>query len=673
MPKATKLEVILDAETARFKRGLQTALRDVESFDKKVKQKTGARGGRGGGILGGLAGGIGIRGAGAGIGVAAIGATVVQSIKLSDEMRNIENRVKNITSETGDFAEVWEEIGNISHRNGQTFETTIDTFQRISFARKDLKATSDEMLEFVDIVQQLGIVSGSSQQAMRSGLIQLAQGLSAGVLRAEEFNSILENLPAVAVELAKAMDISTGQLRQMVLSGNVLSETVFRGLLSRSKEVAEQFDNMAVTLPRAFQSAKNEAMLLIRELDKVGGVSEKLASIIQYAADTMAELHASMAEKRDVHLNFNKALGDVERLTALRDALVEGRAGDVTQETLRGFAFAAGQVPGEGIAPQFFSDWAKEFEESTLQGVEAALKRAEKLVTSFTLDLPEIPITAERIEPEGLTPRKKPTDVPYVDLEKLLRGNKEQLEIDKIRLAMVGESEGAILKVVEAQRLRFALDAMLEKSLFLEDERNDILAQQAPLIDQITTAMGDMVDELEAAEKAEKAAQDAFDDLVSYADDFANAGADALGDWMLGFSSAEEAAASLLSRLAEMVLELTVLTPLANALSNALTGGGQAGGSFLSSLFATTFGGARAGGGPVSAGSSYWVGEKGPELVTPSASGYIHNARKSQGMVQGGGGKEGPRVTMNFPNVTNPEEFARSRSAVKSGLSRAFG
>jgi phage-related minor tail protein len=42
-------------------------------------------------------------------------------------------------------------------------------------------------------------------------------------------------------------------------------------------------------------------------------------------------------------------------------------------------------------------------------------------------------------------------------------------------------------------------------------------------------------------------------------------------------------------------------------------------GSFLNLLF----GGTRAAGGPVSAGTSYLVGEKGPELFTPSSSGNI--------------------------------------------------
>lgn len=49
---------------------------------------------------------------------------------------------------------------------------------------------------------------------------------------------------------------------------------------------------------------------------------------------------------------------------------------------------------------------------------------------------------------------------------------------------------------------------------------------------------------------------------------------------------------------------------------------GGKGGGILSSLFGG-IAGARANGGPVSGGSSYLVGERGPELFTPSVSGAI--------------------------------------------------
>lgn len=76
--------------------------------------------------------------------------------------------------------------------------------------------------------------------------------------------------------------------------------------------------------------------------------------------------------------------------------------------------------------------------------------------------------------------------------------------------------------------------------------------------------------------------------------------------------------------LAKLVLRQTVTQPLANALGNAISGlnffGGGAG------TGATVSGGpkgGRASGGPVFAGNSYLVGERGPEIITMGAAGTV--------------------------------------------------
>ncbi len=73
-------------------------------------------------------------------------------------------------------------------------------------------------------------------------------------------------------------------------------------------------------------------------------------------------------------------------------------------------------------------------------------------------------------------------------------------------------------------------------------------------------------------------------------------------------------------------------------------------------------GGARAAGGPVDAGTPYLVGEKGPELFVPGASGAI----APNGALGGGGG-------IVF-NVTTPDaaSFVKSQSQIAALLSRAL-
>jgi len=49
------------------------------------------------------------------------------------------------------------------------------------------------------------------------------------------------------------------------------------------------------------------------------------------------------------------------------------------------------------------------------------------------------------------------------------------------------------------------------------------------------------------------------------------------------------------------------------------------------------YGGGHAAGGPVSAGTTYLVGELGPELITPTRSGYVHTAEETEDILGGSG------------------------------------
>ena len=93
--------------------------------------------------------------------------------------------------------------------------------------------------------------------------------------------------------------------------------------------------------------------------------------------------------------------------------------------------------------------------------------------------------------------------------------------------------------------------------------------------------------------------------------------------------------------LVQVISKLVQTALLAAALS--LIPGGVGGvkgfGAIFSSLLG--FGGARAGGGPVSFGKSYLVGENGPELFVPSNSGSIMNGNQVAAMSYSGGGSSG--------------------------------
>lgn len=191
-----------------------------------------------------------------------------QIINFADQFALLEARIRNSTRNIEEFEKANARLRDIAKETGTQFGTTVEVFQRISFVRDEINATVEEMAQFTENVQQLGVTSGASTAALDAGLRQLGQGLSSGVLRAEEMNSILENIPSVALAIADEFGVTTGQLRNLVIEGEVLSEDVFSAILNQTQDINEQFEKFPKTIGRAFSA------MVLKIQDAIGGFSE---------------------------------------------------------------------------------------------------------------------------------------------------------------------------------------------------------------------------------------------------------------------------------------------------------------------------------------------------------------------------------------------------------------
>lgn len=162
---------------------------------------------------------------------------------------------------------------------------------------------------------------------------------------------------------------------------------------------------------------------------------------------------------------------------------------------------------------------------------------------------------------------------------------------------------------------------------------NDLLAKGAIDWDTYARAVMDAQDRLMPMGEAVKAfaeeSKGELSELQKAVEGWGKSSADAIVEFaMTGKSSFSDMVNSMLSDLARMLVYRNITAPLASAV------GGMDFGS-IGSAIAGMFGGARASGGPVSAGKTYLVGEQGPELVTMGASGYV---TPNHALGGGGGG-----------------------------------
>ena len=213
-----------------------------------------------------------------------------QTLNVADDYKRMAAMLQLATERTGDYNEVSRRLYQLSQDNGVALRDTVDLYSRIARAAGDMGKSSDELVKFTDIVQKLGIATGASAEEMQRALLQMSQSMAGGIVRAEEFNSVIENTPGIAKAMAEGLGVSMGELRNRMLDGKLSAEDMFDAILSQGAKADEMFDKMPLTLERATNSLQNSFGTIVSKIDATFGVTESLSGAIKDLSDYLDEL-----------------------------------------------------------------------------------------------------------------------------------------------------------------------------------------------------------------------------------------------------------------------------------------------------------------------------------------------------------------------------------------------
>lgn len=282
-----EINVKIGADTAELNSGINSAENKLSEFDQTVsKTSTSVKS-----SFGTMA-----KAATAFAAVYAAAASSMKGVKMADEFNLLETRVRTATKATGDFSSVFSSLTSNAMASGASLEGTVSAFQSISAAGRDLGKTNQDAIQFVDTFQKLGAIGGASTEAMKNSLTQMSQSMAGGVVRAEEFNSIIENTPEVARTMADSLGLSVGELRMMVLEGELMASDVFDAIINKSEEVNATFAEMPQTLGRASESATTAFGLMFSAIDESYQVTQFLSETLDKISGQATEIASRLSD-----------------------------------------------------------------------------------------------------------------------------------------------------------------------------------------------------------------------------------------------------------------------------------------------------------------------------------------------------------------------------------------
>jgi tape measure domain-containing protein len=247
---------------------------------------------------------------------------------LSDSATRIDNALKVAGLSGAELEKVYQQLFASATKNAAPIETLVQLYSRLSLVQNELGVSQQQIVTFADNIALALRVGGTSAQEASGALLQLGQTLGSGVVRAEEFNSILEGAPTILQAAAagiKEADGSVAKLRQIMLDGGLSSKAFFDGFQAGAPILEQKVAGSVLTIDQRLGNLQTSLINAAREFN----TSTKVAETFGNAIDQTSSFINSV--------NFNNLITQIQ---AVIGALNTGIS------TANSFAAAIGSLSG---------------------------------------------------------------------------------------------------------------------------------------------------------------------------------------------------------------------------------------------------------------------------------------------------------------------------------------
>ncbi len=464
-------------------------------------------------------------------------------------------------------------------------------------------------------------LSGASAIEAAGAFRQLSQALGSGRLQGDEFRSISEQMPAIMTAISKEMDEPVGKLKKLASEGQITADIVIASLERIEREgagkIASIMDNSPVQKMKDLQNEVEKLQIAIG--DNLIPVALPLTQALTNLLTEFNKLDPAIKSAVGSFLSVAAAAVIVgPLLVAIKAVAVKLGITLAVLATATGWGLIAAGITAIGVAIHQSGKEArqakKEFDALLNTGTSTDLIKKQEELTKQLDKLVATPVSGTGRAKQAAGKQKqreiKLLQDRILELEKEIKIQKGVEERNVELAADAAKTPEAIAKAAEQKAKSEAkatssineqialLKAQLEgkeEEFLLEQEIQKLIAEGEDANEEAIRAAIKKREVLKDQVDAAKELKGVFEELGTEIKDSMVEGLKAA---IKGTQSLGEAVGNILNRISDKLLDIGLNLAISKL-------------PFMAK------------GGPVSRGSSYIVGEKGPEVFTPSRSGAI--------------------------------------------------
>ena len=238
--------------------------------------------------------------------------TFSSALSLSDTLASTTARLNMMNDGLQTTQELQNMIYLSAERSRGAYQATADAVSKLGLMAGDAFDSSQEIIAFMEQVNKQFRIAGTEAAGIDAAMLQLTQAMGSGVLRGEEYNSILEQAPNIIQTIADYLEVPKGELKDMAAEGKITAEIVKAAMFAAVDETNEKFESMPMTFEQVWTSFENTALMALQPvLEELNGVanSDDFKQMVDHAANAISML-AAIAVPIIEHIANSQALWD---------------------------------------------------------------------------------------------------------------------------------------------------------------------------------------------------------------------------------------------------------------------------------------------------------------------------------------------------------------------------
>jgi tape measure domain-containing protein len=185
---------------------------------------------------------------------------ISKGMDMVDKYINTGNGLSRVNDGLQTQMELQNKVNAAANRSSISYSDMADAVSNVG-SLGTFKSSNDQAIAFTELMQKTLKVEGSDKT-----VTNVADSMSDGVLKGDEFSSLISSAPMIGEALSTSTGKSSKQLQEMAEQGAITADLLKTAMFAASDEINTEFDNQPKTFSDIWTKITNSAMNALNPL-----------------------------------------------------------------------------------------------------------------------------------------------------------------------------------------------------------------------------------------------------------------------------------------------------------------------------------------------------------------------------------------------------------------------